>query len=55
LTKLEDVHLAQALNYHEAYALEVGLLMNFGAQSLDFKRLNNKKLKQKNQENSSIP
>ena len=41
--KLEDVHLAQALNYLEAYNLEVGLLVNFGAKSLEFKRLFNKK------------
>jgi len=39
LTKLEDVHLAQALNYLKAYRLEVGLLINFGAKSLEFKRL----------------
>ena len=43
--KLEDVHLAQALNYLEAYNLEVGLLINFGAKSLEFKRLYNKKYK----------
>ena len=43
LCKLEDVHLAQALNYLEAYNLEVGLLINFGARSLEFKRLHNKK------------
>lgn len=42
---LEDVHLAQALNYLEAYNLEVGLLINFGAKSLEFKRLHNKKYK----------
>lgn len=39
LTHLEDVHLAQALNYLKAYKLEIGLLINFGAKSLDFKRL----------------
>jgi GxxExxY protein len=39
LTKLEDVHLAQALNYLEAFRLEVGLLLNFGSKSLEFKRL----------------
>jgi len=39
LVKLEDVHLAQALNYLEAFHLETGLLINFGAQSLEFKRL----------------
>lgn len=36
---LEDVHLAQALNYLKAYQLEVGLLINFGSKSLTFKRL----------------
>lgn len=39
IIKLEDVHLAQALNYLKAYKLEVGLLINFGAKSLEFKRL----------------
>jgi GxxExxY protein len=41
--QLEDVHLAQAINYLEAYNLEVGLLINFGAKSLEFKRVMNKK------------
>ncbi len=36
---LEDVHLAQALNYLKAYKLEVALLINFGSKSLTFKRL----------------
>ncbi len=40
---LENVHLAQAINYLEAFNLEVGLLINFGATSLQFKRLQNKK------------
>ena len=39
LTQLENVHLAQALNYLEAYKIEIGLLINFGATSLQFKRL----------------
>lgn len=39
LTELQDVHMAQALNYLKAYRLEVGLLINFGAKSLEFKRL----------------
>ena len=39
ITKLEDVHLAQAINYLEAYGLEIGLLINFGAKSLEFKRV----------------
>ena len=42
LTMLEDVHLAQAINYLEAYNIEIGLLINFGAKSLEFKRLINK-------------
>lgn len=45
ISKLEDVHLAQAINYLEAYNLEIGLLINFGETSLNFKRLNNKKFK----------
>ncbi len=43
IIQLEDVHLAQAINYLEAYNLEVGLLINFGSKSLDFKRVMNKK------------
>lgn len=45
-TKLEDVHLAQAINYLEAYNLEIGLLLNFGTKSLEFKRLINSKFQQ---------
>jgi GxxExxY protein len=41
--ELEDIHLAQAINYLEAYDLEVGLLINFGSRSLQFKRVVNKK------------
>lgn len=44
-TKLEDAHFAQAINYLEAYHLEIGLLINFGETSLIFKRLTNKKYK----------
>ena len=36
---LEDVHLAQAINYLEAYGLNIGLLINFGNRSLQFKRV----------------
>ena len=39
--KLEDVHLAQAMNYCQAYKLPIGLLINFGSKSLDFKRVYN--------------
>jgi GxxExxY protein len=41
---LEDVHLAQAMNYLEAYNMEIGLLINFGSKSLEFKRVHNNKL-----------
>jgi GxxExxY protein len=37
--KIEDVHLAQAMNYLEAYKMQVGLLINFGARSLEFRRV----------------
>ena len=43
ILQLEPVHLAQARNYLEAYNLEVGLLINFGSTSLQFKRLHNPK------------
>jgi GxxExxY protein len=42
--QLEDAHLAQAINYLEAYKMEIGLLINFGAKSLQFKRVHNNKL-----------
>ncbi len=45
-TQLEDVHLAQAINYLEAYNLEIGMLINFGERSLRFKRLTNRKYKE---------
>jgi GxxExxY protein len=54
LTSLEDVHLAQAINYLEAYDLEIGLLINFGTRSLQYKRLVNHKFNQKNQGNPKI-
>ncbi|MFN8298514.1 MAG: GxxExxY protein [Chitinophagales bacterium] len=41
IIKLEDLHLSQAMNYCEAYKLPVGLLINFGAKSLEFKRVYN--------------
>ena len=51
IINLEDVHLAQAMNYLEVYNLQTGLLINFGAKSLQFKRLFNKSWKSKNPEN----
>ncbi|MEO7044940.1 MAG: GxxExxY protein, partial [Ferruginibacter sp.] len=47
---LSDVHLAQALNYLEAFNLEVGLLINFCGKSLEVKSLFNKKYKLSNQD-----
>lgn len=44
LIALEDVHLAQAMNYLEAYKMEIGLLINFGAKSLQFNRVHNNNL-----------
>lgn len=45
IIQLEDVHLARAINYLEAYNMKTGLLLNFGSKSLTFKRLINKKFK----------
>lgn len=49
LINLEDVHLAQAKNYVVAYNFPIGLLINFGATSLQFKKIfhpKDKRLKQ---------
>ncbi|MDA8692568.1 GxxExxY protein [Saprospiraceae bacterium] len=54
IIELGDVHLAQAINYLEAFDLEVGLLISFGSKSLQFKRLSNKSFKQKIQVNPKI-
>lgn len=45
LAVLENTQLAQAKNYLEVYNLEVGLLINFGAKSLEVKRIFNNKYK----------
>lgn len=44
LINLEDVHLAQAKNYVVAYDFPVGLLINFGATSLQYKKVFNSKM-----------
>lgn len=44
LINLEDVHIAQAKNYVVAYNYMVGLLINFGSQSLQYKKLFNSRL-----------
>jgi len=43
VSSLEDLHLAQAINYLEVYNLPVGLLINFGSKSMEFKRVYNTK------------
>ena len=35
---VDDAHKAQILNYLKAYRFEIGLLINFGEKSLNFKR-----------------
>ena len=40
---LNDQHLAQTMNYLEAYNMPIGLLINFGGKSLEFKRVYNSK------------
>lgn len=45
VVELQDVHLAQAMNYLEAYHMPVGLLLNFGSRSLTFKRVHNHRVR----------
>jgi hypothetical protein len=54
ITKLEDVHFAQAINYLKANNLEIGLLINFGETSLNFKRLSSKKFKSKESQKTLV-
>ena len=41
---LDNLHVVQVRNYLEVFGLEVGLLLNFGARSLEFKRLRNRRV-----------
>ena len=43
-SNLDDINLNQAMNYLEAYNMEIGLLINFGGKSLQFKRVHNNKI-----------
>ena len=43
ISQLEEVHVAQAINFLEAYNKDMGLLINFGSKNLDFKSITNKK------------
>jgi GxxExxY protein len=54
ITRLEDVHLAQGMNYLEAYGLNLGLLINFGGKSLEFKRVYNNKNKVNSAKNNQV-
>lgn len=54
LVNLEDVHLAQAKNYVVAYDFPIGILINFGSASLQFKKIFNKKYQDQNPENPKI-
>ena len=55
IIKLEDVHLAQAINYLEAYNLGIGLLINFGCKRLEFHRFTNKKYNPKLTQHPTLP
>ena len=41
VSELNNIHLAQTLNYLQAYNLEIGLLINFGSTRLQYRRLIN--------------
>ena len=43
VVKLEDVHIAQAKNYTVVYDFPLGLLINFGGKSLEYKLMFNPK------------
>jgi len=52
--QLNNINLAQGKNYLEAYNLEVGLLINFGGNSLEWKRLFNNKFKAEMSSDKSV-
>ncbi len=43
ISQLEDIQIAQIINYLEASDFEIGLLLNFGSKSLEFRRFINQK------------
>ena len=54
LSEITNAHIAQALNYLETHQLEIGLLINFGGKSLQFKRLINERKLSNNQQKNPI-
>lgn len=52
--RLEDVHLAQAKNYLVAYDFDIGLLVNFGSLSLEYKRIYHPRLRKTHVNNPLI-
>jgi GxxExxY protein len=42
--ELDDLHLAQIMNYLDAFKMQIGLLINFRGKSLEFKCVHNDKL-----------
>ena len=42
LVNLDNLHIAQTRNYLIAYNFPIGLLINFGAESLQFKKIYNR-------------
>ncbi len=55
ISRLENIHLAQCLNYLEAYRLDLGLLLNFGANRLEFKRIINQHKRRSNHRDRILP
>ncbi len=51
VSELSDIHLAQVLNYLKATNMDLGLLVNFGEQSLHIERIFNYRKNRKNQKN----
>ncbi|NJP10192.1 MAG: GxxExxY protein [Leptolyngbyaceae cyanobacterium RU_5_1] len=49
VVQLEDAHLAQAKNYTVAYGFPLGLLINFGGKSLEYKLMFNPRQEQDSQ------
>lgn len=47
ISEINDTHFNQILNYLTAYQLEISLLINFGENSLKFKRFINSKINQR--------